>query len=138
MKKNLKVRGYIFSREFYGERVPQHIQNIVIRDFCKKKNLSYLLSASEYAMEDSYLILKQILKNIRKIDGIVAYSIFQLPISEEVRLKILKTILYKKKFIAFANEGFVIKNMTDMININNILLIKETLPACHNFKSWDN
>ena len=32
----LNVRGYIFSRSFFGERVPQHIQNIVIRDFCKK------------------------------------------------------------------------------------------------------
>ena len=32
-----KFRGYIFSRAFQGERVPQHVQNIVIRDFCKKK-----------------------------------------------------------------------------------------------------
>ena len=26
-----KVRGYIFSRSFMGERVPQHVQNIVIK-----------------------------------------------------------------------------------------------------------
>ena len=32
-----KVRGYIFSRPFMGERAPQHVQNIIIRDFCKKK-----------------------------------------------------------------------------------------------------
>ena len=36
-----KVRGYIFSRSFMGERVPQHIQNIVISDFCKKNDLNF-------------------------------------------------------------------------------------------------
>ena len=27
-----KVRGYIFSRSFMGERVPQHVENIVYAD----------------------------------------------------------------------------------------------------------
>ena len=54
------VRGYIFSRPFMGERVPQHVQNLVIRDYCKKQELKYLLSATEYAMEGSHLILASI------------------------------------------------------------------------------
>ena len=33
------VRGYIFSRPFMGERVPQHVQNLVIRDYCEKNGL---------------------------------------------------------------------------------------------------
>ena len=33
-------RGYIFSRPFMEERVPQHVQNIVIRDYCSKKKYS--------------------------------------------------------------------------------------------------
>ena len=33
MKKNLEV---IFFRPFHDERVPQNVQNLVIRDFCKK------------------------------------------------------------------------------------------------------
>ena len=49
-----RARGYIFSRSFMGERAPQHVQNIVIRDFCKKKSLSYLLSATEYRMKNSF------------------------------------------------------------------------------------
>ena len=53
-----KVKGYIFSRPFMGERVPQSVQNIVIRDFCNKNNLLYMLSAVEYAMKNSSLILK--------------------------------------------------------------------------------
>ena len=42
-----KVRGYIFCRSFMNERVPQHVQNIVIRDYCNKNNLTYLLSSTE-------------------------------------------------------------------------------------------
>ena len=30
-----EVRGYIFSREFMGERIPQSVQNLLVRDFCK-------------------------------------------------------------------------------------------------------
>ena len=37
MKNNLK--GYIFSRPFMGERVPQSVQNMLLREYCKKKKL---------------------------------------------------------------------------------------------------
>ena len=86
--KSKKVRGYIFSRAFMGERVPQHVQNIVIRDYCEKNNLFYLLSSVEYAMENCHLMLQQVLNEIKSIDGIVVYSLFQLPKNEKLRLKI--------------------------------------------------
>ena len=56
MKKKI-FRGYIFSREFMGERVPQNVQNLFIRDFCNKKNFQYLLSATEYAMKSATIRL---------------------------------------------------------------------------------
>ena len=99
-----KVRGYIFSRSFMGERAPQHVQNIIIRDFCKKNSLDYQLSSSEYKMKGSFLILKDIVANMKKIDGIVAYSLLQLPSNYNERNKILTTIIKKKKFISFAVE----------------------------------
>jgi sporadic carbohydrate cluster protein (TIGR04323 family) len=43
-----RFRGYIFSRPFMEERVPQHVQNIVIRDYCTKKGIQYLLSATPF------------------------------------------------------------------------------------------
>ena len=39
-----KMRGYNFSRPFMGERVPQHVQNIVIKDFFQKNGFNFLLS----------------------------------------------------------------------------------------------
>ena len=74
-----QIRGYIFSRPFLDERVPQNVQNLVIREFCKKENLFYNLSASEYAMANCYKILNQLIHELKSLDGIVAYSLFQLP-----------------------------------------------------------
>jgi len=127
-----KVRGYIFSRSFMGERAPQHVQNIIIRDFCKKNSLNYLLSATEYKMKNSFLILKDIVSNMKGFDGIVAYSLFQLPPNYNERNKILKKLIKNKKFIFFAVEGAKVLSLKDINNINSTWEIKKTLPFCPN------
>ena len=131
-----KVRGYNFSRTFMGERVPQHIQNIVIREFCKKEKLSLLLSATEYSMHNSNFILEQIIDNLKNVDGIVAYSIFQLPFSDLKRNKILSKILKLKKTIYFANEGFKISNKNEAERVKIIWLLKKTLDNCPDIKNY--
>ena len=57
-------RGYVFSRPVDSHRVPQHIQNLVIRDYAARRKLHYLLSATEYAMPGCYLILEQVLADL--------------------------------------------------------------------------
>ena len=57
-------RGYVFSRSVDSHRVPQHIQNLVIRDYAARRKLHYLLSATEYTMPDCYLILEQVLAEL--------------------------------------------------------------------------
>ena len=91
-----KVKGYIFSRPFFGERVPQHIQNIVLRDYCNNKNLQFLMSATEYSANNSSYIFFELLENLNNYDGILLYSIFQLPKNKNLRLKIYSKILKKK------------------------------------------
>ncbi len=125
-----KVKGYNFSREFMGERAPQHIQNIVIKDFCKKKKLKLLLSASEYSMSNSYYILEDIISNLNNLDGIVAYSLFQMPENISKRNKILKKILKKKKIMCFAVEQIILSKVNQLEKINKIWQIKQTLPFC--------
>ena len=92
-----KFKGYISSRVFMGERVPQNIQNLCIRDFCNKNNFYYVLSSTEHAMENSFLVLKKLSNNLGKIDGIVMYSMFQLPSNKDLRLKIFNNFKKKKK-----------------------------------------
>ena len=113
-----------------GERAPQHVQNIIIRDYCKRNNFTYLLSATEYAMKDSYLMLVDVVKKLKSTDGIVAYSLFQMPKIKKNRLKIFKKILKKKKEIHFSVENLKICKVDDIENIENIWKIKQTLPNC--------
>ena len=125
-----QIRGYIFSRPFLDERVPQNVQNLVIRDFCKKENLFYNLSASEYAMTNCYKILNQLIHELKNLDGIVAYSIFQLPEDNEKRNKIFMQMLKRKKTFYFALENLKLSIPKDLQKIENIWLLKKTLPNC--------
>ena len=122
----IKLRGYIFSRPFLEERVPQHVQNIIIRDYCSKNNFHYLLSATEYAMPHSDVMLKHILEQLDEIDGIIAYSIFQLPENFKSRYSIIKQIIKKKKEFHFACENMSIQNDDDFEKIETIWQIKLT------------
>ena len=42
------ARGYIASGEFNGHRVPQHIQNQIIKLYCDSHALKFVLSRAEY------------------------------------------------------------------------------------------
>ena len=120
-----KFRGYIFSRSFRGERAPQSVQNIIIRDYCEKRSYEFLLSKSEYAIKDSYKILFYALKELKKIDGMVFYSVFMLPTDKSLRFKIYKMFLNNKKKLLFAVEDLQLKSITDIESIENILKIKK-------------
>ena len=128
-----RFRGYISSRPFMEERVPQHVQNIVIRDYCSKKGIHYLLSATEYAMENSTLILKQLINDLPSVDGIVAYSIFQMPEDDDERQSIFNSILSLKKEIHFAVEGLSIYDNDSCNHIKHIWQVKKTLAHCNFF-----
>jgi len=125
-----KLKGYIFSRPFMGERVPQNIQNLVIRNFCEKNKYLYLLSAAEYAMENSDAILKSIINDTRDINGIIAYSLYQLPEDMDIRSLTLKRIISKKIFFVSAVEQIFVKNLKDIHNVNRLWQIKEILKYC--------
>lgn len=122
-----KVRGYIFSRSFMGERVPQHVQNLVIRDYCNRHDLQYLLSATEYAMVGSHLILSQILDDLRDLDGIVAYSLLQLPEDRYQRQKVYDRVLDSQKTFHFAVEGLQMSNVQEFDRIETIWKVRQTL-----------
>jgi sporadic carbohydrate cluster protein (TIGR04323 family) len=125
-----KVRGYIFSRPFMGERVPQHVQNLVIRDYCERNSLHFLLSATEYAMPDCHLILEQVLGELAEISGLVAYSLFQLPEERLRRQCIYEQILSQQKDMHFAVEGLRANTQKECERIETLWSIRLTLPHC--------
>ncbi len=125
-----KVRGYIFSRPFMGERVPQHVQNLVIRDHCERNNLQFLLSATEYAMPGCHLILEQVLCELPEIEGLVAYSLYQLPEDEKQRNRIYERVLNSDKSIHFAVEGLKASTHAECVKIETLWRIRLKLPEC--------
>jgi sporadic carbohydrate cluster protein (TIGR04323 family) len=125
-----KVRGYIFSRPFMGERVPQHVQNLVIRDYCERNRLHFLLSATEYAMPGCHLIFEQVLSELAEISGLVAYSLFQLPEEGARRQRIYELILSQKKDLHFAVEGLRASTQKECERIETLWSIRLTLPHC--------
>ena len=118
-----KLKGYVFSRKFNGNLTPQKIQNIVLRDYSLKKNYNFIMSSVEYSMNDCFFVLEGLVKSLKKYDGIVAYSIFQMPLDQKKRIKIYKELILKKKELHFALEDVVLSKK----NIHNVNFIEETI-----------
>ena len=122
--RNLGYRGYIFSRKVDGNFIPQRVQNLVIKDYADRNNLFFKLSATEYKMDNSFLMLENVLKEIKKIEGMIFYSIFMLPKKNEKRENILKLFINNRKKLFFALEEFKLSNEKDLKKINAIFKIK--------------
>lgn len=124
------LRGYISSRKFMGESCHQSTQNLVLRDYCNRMNYEYLLSGTEYAITNSYLMFQQLVYEIPTIDGIVAYSLFQLPEKQDKRLQIIDEILDRNGELHFALENLKISVKSEIDRIEKIWLVRKTMPSC--------
>ena len=92
------LKGYISSRPLNDNvAVDQSIQNMVIRNSCNKRGFTFLLSATEYGMKNCFLILNQVLQDLKnnKFEGVAFYSLLQLPRSFKMREKIYKASILK-------------------------------------------
>jgi len=120
-------RGYITGRPFMGQRAPQHIQNIIIRDYCHKNGLHYLLSVTEHVMPDSYIILNQVINELENLEGVVIYSIFQLPEQDELRHAVYEKVLKQKRSLHSAVERLVIKAAEDVERVEDIWCVQKII-----------
>ena len=124
--KNFK--GYISSRKLNNDKtVEQSIQNMTIRNCCEKRGYTFLLSATEFGMKNSFLVLNQVLSEIQKYDGIAFYSFLQLPKNKKKALEILKLIVNSNKKILFSLENLLIENFYDINKIYQIISIDNLL-----------
>lgn len=97
------ARGYIASGAFNGYRVPQHLQNQIIRTYCVSHDLVFVLSRAEYWIDGStmcqlWAALKEGYKNI------VFFSVWQLPDKQEERWRIYRYCLSNQITLHFATE----------------------------------
>jgi sporadic carbohydrate cluster protein (TIGR04323 family) len=118
-------RGYIGARPLNGSRTPQHVQNIVIRDYARRKNLRYLLSAVEHTMSGSYMILEDLLDELPRLNGIICYSIFMLPPDGARRREIYDRILREGCELHAAVEEIALASASDIQAIEDILMVQK-------------
>jgi sporadic carbohydrate cluster protein (TIGR04323 family) len=127
-------RGYVASRPILGSRTPQHVQNLVLRDYCSQRGLHYLLSATEYIYPSCYLMLEQVLDELPRLEGIVAYSLFMLPRKRERRAQMFARIIESGASIHFAVEALSLAAPADVARLEDILRVQfavadETVPT---------
>lgn len=108
-------RGYIGSRLSNERSVPQHIQQQVIRDYCQRNGMKFLLSATEYAMEGSTMMLDAALDDLPNLDGIVMYSLGLMPKNRNKRITCLAVTIGR---LHFAAENIAIRSVNDFLQID--------------------
>lgn len=118
-------RGYVFSRPIDGQIIPQRVQNLVIRTYMHNNDLTFLLSATEYYMDDCYMILKGVLDDIDSLSGIIFYSMFMLPTDKGLRGKLFDAVLARGCSLHFALEDLVIFDDADTALIEDILMSRK-------------
>jgi sporadic carbohydrate cluster protein (TIGR04323 family) len=130
MTERTGYRGYITSRSFLGERAPQHVQNLVIRDYAARNGLDYRLSATEYVMPGCFMMLEQVLDELPLLAGMICYSIFQLPPNATARRHIYSRIFESGGVFHAAVEGLAIINMRDVQKLEDIWRVRQNLDTC--------
>ncbi len=139
MNKGHGYRGYNGSRAYDGIDFPQNVQNFLIRNYCQKHGLTYLLSASEYRMPGCYMILEEVLSAIDSLEGIVLFSLFMLPKVKERRQRIYEIVLNSGRSLHAALEDLSIhkwedvQKVEDIIQMNKIALTDDSLPELREF-----
>lgn len=114
-------RGYVGSRAYHCGDFPQYVQNMIIRNYCTKHKLTYLLSATEYAMPGCYMILEEVVAAIQSVEGIAFFSVFMLPKSVSARADIYQRVLSQGRSLHFALEDMAIKNEADVQLVEDVL-----------------
>ena len=133
VKKN-SARGNIASSQFRRNRVPQHIQNQVVRLYCTENNLQYVLSRAEYAISADNMC--QIWAALHEgYPHIVAYSIMQLPLDKKQRKEIIIYAINKDIKLHFACEKLIIEDYQSYEEIDCILRIQDAIDLYHDKES---
>ncbi|MEQ9638572.1 MAG: sporadic carbohydrate cluster protein, TIGR04323 family [Alphaproteobacteria bacterium] len=124
MSERSGYRGYVASRDVRGQRWPQHVQNVVIRDYCAREKLPYLLSVAEYAMEGCYMNLSTVLDELPRIEGIAMFSLFMLPQRPERRQAVYERVLGAGASLHGALEGTGLTSAADIARIEDTFALE--------------
>lgn len=122
-------RGYMAARPGVGRSVPQSVQQLVMREYCAARGMTYLLAATEYCMRGSTMMLDGVVHELEQLDGIVAYSMFSLPERRVDRARVYARVLALGRTLHLAAERFVVATRADVDRLEDIWLVKDIVDA---------
>ena len=128
--KKYGFRGYIASRPLMGDRIPQHVQNMVIRDYADRNSLNYLLSATEYAMPNCFMMLEKVIRELSSLEGVICYSLFMLPLNADMRRSIYNSFILADTELHFALEHLKASSQKQIQDIETIWRLQRSLDYC--------
>jgi len=117
-------RGYIASRKVRDQLMPQQVQNLVVRDYARRKGLTYKLSATEYGMDGCYMMLESVMQELDSLEGVILFSLFMLPKRPERRRAIYDRVLQAGCSLHAALEDLAIICEADIARVEDILLLE--------------
>ena len=141
MTNKLGHRGYIASRAVNGNRVPHHVQNLVVREYANRHDLQYLLSATEMSPENCFIVLNDVLSSLDKIGGIILYSMFMLPKDFDARARIYDLLLQDGRTLHAAVENFAVITEQDTHRLEEIFSLAGIMDNClpaEELRAWMN
>jgi len=97
------ARGYIASGPFNGNRVPQHLQNQIVKSYCDSNGLEFVLSRAEYWINGATMCQLWAALKEGFVD-IVFFSLWQLPNVKSERLLIYDHCVANGIVLHFASE----------------------------------
>lgn len=122
-------RGYITSQPVGGMAYPHKIQNLVVRDYCRRKGLPFLLSVTEGSVPGSFMMMNALLQQTGSLGGIVLFSQFMLPKARAERFRIYDAVLAAGAQLHGALEENVIVSHADVASFDAPLAITPWLTA---------
>jgi sporadic carbohydrate cluster protein (TIGR04323 family) len=112
-----------------GRSVPQSVQQLVMRDYCAARGLTYLLAATEYCMPGSRLMLEGVLRELDRLEGVVCFSMFALPEQRRHRDAVYRRVIDRGRALHMAAERFVVRTQADVERLEDIWLVKDVVDA---------
>ncbi|MDB4805114.1 sporadic carbohydrate cluster protein, TIGR04323 family [bacterium] len=123
-------RGYVTLNSFGGYNIPAAVQNIIMRNYASNKGLNLKLSFNEHRFQNCFVQLKDLLKELPNLGGVLMCSIFMLPVDRGQRQVIYDQFLENEASLHFVLENKILRDVNDIAYVEEILAISLTLKAC--------
>lgn len=121
-KKRQGYRGYVTPRGFGAYVIPIPVQSLVLRDYCSRKGMLYVLPANENIFPHSYLVLEGLVADLSEYEGVVMCSMHMLPQRTERRRGIYHGILEQGCSLHLVLEDLVIATPEDVEKVEELHL----------------